>query len=254
MRKNLMKRITSFAVATAVCLSAFVVPAAADVTLNKDLTLYLIPNTHLDTAWQHPFPQVANDPSMGIRAMYRNSTSALSQGDYRFTTSASAHLKMLKDYYNDDNPDANRYWALTRQLVDEGKMDLAGGQVVEPDLNIPSGEALVRQSLYAQHFFSENFTRDGEPYVAKAGMVPDVFGFSGQLPQILKKSEMKYFVTSKVNWNGNGDGGGTAIGSTYENWRPKAQRDADIQYWQALDGESRVLSYFLQNDYNNTNP
>jgi len=232
------------------------IEASAAVTLSKALTLYMVPNTHLDTAWQHPFPQVANNTSYGIRPMFRNSTTALNSGSqYRFTTSASAHLRMLKDYYNDDNPtSADRLWTLTKTLVDRGQLDLAGGQIVEPDLNIPSGEALVRQSLYAQHFFLNNFTLHGEPYKARTGMVPDVFGFSGQIPQILMKSEMKYFVTSKVNWNGQSTGDtGTAIGSTYENFRTGSRnRDSDIMTWLALDGKSTVLANFLQNDYNNT--
>jgi len=248
----------SFILVMMMIIPMFTINASAAVTLSKQLTLYLVPNTHLDTAWQHPFPQVANNTSYGIRPMFRNSTTALNSGSqYRFTTSASAHLRMLKDYYNDDNPtSADRLWTLTKSLVDKGQLDLAGGQIVEPDLNVPNGEALVRQSLYAQHFFAANFTLHGKPYTARTGMVPDVFGFCGQLPQILFKSEMKYFVTSKVNWNGQATGEGsyaTCIGSTYENFRTGSRnRDSDIMNWLALDGKSTVLANFLQQDYNNT--
>ena len=92
-------------------------------------------------------------------------------------------------------------------MIENGQWDITGGQVVEPDLNIPNGEALVRQSLYAQHFFEEEF---GEENVPTAGMVPDVFGFSGQMPQILYKSGMPYFVTSKINWNETTGQGGSS--------------------------------------------
>jgi len=242
---------------------AFTVSVQA-VTLDKSFTIYLCPNTHLDTAWQHPFPEVAySGGNNGVMPMFTRATTALSDpayaGQLRFTTSASAHLKMLKDYYNMDNPTANqRLWDITKTLVDNGQLDLAGGQIVEPDLNVPSGESLVRQSLYAQHFFLNNFTRNGQPYKSLTGMVPDVFGFCGQLPQILMKSEIKYFVTSKVNWN-NQDGGGAAIGSSYNHYRTAGGngnrgRDSDIMTWQALDGESTVIANFLQADYNNTAP
>ena len=263
MKRKLIARVIVLVLATMMIIPAFVAPAQA-VTLDKSFTIYLVPNTHLDTAWQSPFPQIAySGGNNGVMPMFTVSTTALNDSNYagqlRFTTSASAHLKMLKDYYNTDNPTANqRLWELTKSLVDKGQLDLAGGQIVEPDLNVPSGEALVRQSLYAQHFFLANFTRNGQPYKSLTGMVPDVFGFSGQLPQILMKSEMKYFVTSKVNWN-NQDGGGAAIGSSYEHYRTAGGngsrgRDSDIMTWRALDGESTVLANFLQADYNNTSP
>jgi len=257
-KRILFTRFVALLLISMLVIPMFGIQASAAVTLSKELTLYMVPNTHLDTAWQHPFPQVANNTSYGIRPMFTNSTTALKQGtQYRFTTSASAHLRMLKDYYNMDNPTtAQRLWNDVVDLVDKGQIDLAGGQIVEPDLNIPSGEALVRQSLYAQHFFLKNFTLHGEPYYARTGMVPDVFGFSGQIPQILFKSQMWYFVTSKVNWNGQSAGSsdsGAAIGSSYDHFRSGARaRDSDIQTWQALDGKSTVIANFLQNDYNNT--
>ncbi|MCL2152434.1 MAG: discoidin domain-containing protein [Oscillospiraceae bacterium] len=261
MKRKPISRLISLIIIIVMLTPAFVVPAQA-VTLDKTFTVYLVPNTHLDTAWQSPFPQIAySGGSNGIMPMFTNATTALEStqyGELKFTTSASAHLKMLKDYYNDDNPTSNqRLWSKVQTLVDKEQLDLAGGQIVEPDLNIPNGEALVRQSLYAQHFFLSNFTRQGEPYYSITGMVPDVFGFSGQLPQILMKSQMKYFVTSKVNWN-NQDYGGAAIGSSYEHYRTAGSngargRDSDIMTWQALDGESTVLANFLQADYNSGN-
>ena len=259
MKKKLISRMIAIVIAMMIIVPASMAPAQGAATLDKTFTFYMCPNSHLDTAWQWPFSYTASNY---VRTMYTNATTALSSTTYtglKFTTSASAHLKMIKDYYNDDNPTASqRLWTLTKQLVDKGQMDLAGGQVVEPDLNIPGGEALTRQSLYAQHFFEREFTLNGGRYVARTGMVPDVFGFSGQMPQILFKSEMKYFVTSKVNWNGQSTGAtdpGYAIGSTYEHFRQGSrQRDSDIQTWQALDGKSRVIANYLQNDYNNTSP
>ena len=180
--------------------------ASATAELDSSFQLYMVPNTHLDTAWQWPYQHTADNY---LRVMYKNQLSALeSNPDYKFTTSASAHYQWIKDYYNEDNPiESQRYWERLKTLIENGQWDITGGQVVEPDLNIPNGEALVRQSLYAQHFFEEEF---GEENVPTAGMVPDVFGFSGQMPQILYKSGMPYFVTSKINWNETTGQGGSS--------------------------------------------
>ena len=67
---------------------------------------------------------------------------------------------------------------------------------VEPDCNLISGESLVRQLLHGKKFFKEEFDVDSQIL-----FLPDVFGYSGALPQILKKSGINYFVTSKISWN-----------------------------------------------------
>ena len=270
MNKKFFKRVITILIGVVMIASASM-PPVFGIPLDKTFTLYLCPNTHLDTAWQHPFPEVAwsSGTANGILNMYTRTCNALETAAYagqlRFTTSASAHLKMLKDYYSADNPTAaQRLFSRVQALVDTGQIDLCGGQIVEPDLNMPNGESMVRQSLYGQHFFLSNFTKNGQPYKSVTGMVPDVFGFNGQMPQFLFKSEIKYFLTSKVNWNSretpvtSSDPNGTAIGSSYEHFRraetnlanPDGRgRDSDIMTWRALDGESTVLANFLQGDY-----
>ncbi|MDC7239291.1 MAG: glycoside hydrolase family 38 C-terminal domain-containing protein, partial [Spirochaetales bacterium] len=71
-----------------------------------------------------------------------------------------------------------------------------GGMWVEPDMNIPTGESLVRQCLYGKRFFREEFGKD-----LKNLWLPDVFGYSAALPQILKKAGIDHFVTQKISWN-----------------------------------------------------
>lgn len=65
-----------------------------------------------------------------------------------------------------------------KKFMENGQWDNPGGQVVEPDLNVPSGESLVRQSLDGQHFFEKEFGK-----ISTVGYVPDTFGFSGQFPR-----------------------------------------------------------------------
>ena len=109
--------------------------------------------------------------------------------DYKFSGSASQHYTWVKEYFP-------TLYTNIKSKITNGQWEVVGGQVVEPDLNISSGEALVRQSLYAQKFFKTEFGAYNT-----IGWVPDVFGFTGAMPQILKKSGMDYFVTTKLNWN-----------------------------------------------------
>lgn len=90
---------------------------------------------------------------------------------------------------------------------------------VEPDLNIPSGESLVRQSLYGQKFYMEEFSK--RSFIE---WLPDTFGYCASLPQILKLSGVEYFMTSKLNWS---------------DTNPFPY---DIFHWVGIDGTS-ILSY-----------
>ena len=67
---------------------------------------------------------------------------------------------------------------------------------VEADTNVSSGEALVRQVLYGKRFYREEFGKD-----VKSLWLPDVFGYSAALPQILKKAGVDYFMTIKLSWS-----------------------------------------------------
>jgi len=80
--------------------------------------------------------------------------------------------------------------------VKEGRWEASGGCWVEFDTNIPSGESIIRQILYGKNYFKEKFGID-----CKVLWLPDVFGYSGSLPQILKKSGIDLFITTKISWN-----------------------------------------------------
>jgi len=112
-------------------------------------------------------------------------------------------------------------YAEIERRVKEGRWEIIGGMWVEPDLNMPDGESLVRQILVGKHYFENNFGVD-----VKIGWNPDSFGYNYQLPQIYKKSGMDYFVTQKLLW---------AHEFTVFPYK--------LFWWQAPDG-SRLLTYF----------
>ena len=88
-------------------------------------------------------------------------------------------------------------FAQIKHQVAQGRWELTGGMWVEPDCNIPSGESLVRQILWGRRYFAEHFDAPETPVL----FLPDTFGFNAQLPQLMRLSGLKYFMTNKTNWN-----------------------------------------------------
>lgn len=80
--------------------------------------------------------------------------------------------------------------------VNNGQWEVLGGMWIEPEVNLISGESLVRQLLYGQLYIKEKFG-----HFTEVAWLPDSFGFSWQLPQIFKQAGIKYFVTGKLHWN-----------------------------------------------------
>ena len=189
----------------------------SNAVVDSNWTMYLVPNAHIDTAWQWPFEETARDV---ISATFSKAVKALKDNsNYKFTMSASKHYEWAKEYYPE-------MYADIKDLIKKGQWDNPGGQVVEPDLNLPSGESLVRQGLEAQRFFKKEFGK-----MSTVGYVPDTFGFTGQFPQILKKSGMSSFLTTKLNWQDT-----------------NVERDSDIFKWKGIDG-SQELAYVPMHDY-----
>jgi alpha-mannosidase len=121
-------------------------------------------------------------------------------------------------------PDEN---AQIAQRIKEGRWEVVGGMWVEPDLNMPDGESLVRQLLVGTRWFKQAYGVD-----VRIGWNPDSFGYTWQLPQIYKKSGVDYFVTQKMGWNDTN------------------QLPFKLFWWESPDG-SKVLAYF-PHDYGNT--
>lgn len=209
--------VSSFASVTAMAAPKENVPSNA--VLDSSWTMYLVPNAHIDTAWQWPYEETARDI---ISDTFSRAVKALkSNPNYRFSMSASKHYEWAKEYYPEMYEDI-------KTLIENGQWDNPGGQVVECDLNLPSGESLVRQSLEGQSFFQREFGK-----MSTVGYVPDTFGFNAQFPQILKKAGMNSFVTTKLNWQDT-----------------NVERDSDLFKWAALDG-SQVVAYAPMRDYVN---
>jgi alpha-mannosidase len=178
-------------------------------------------NSHIDAAWLWPRSET-------IDVVRRTFTTALQlmneYPDYVYTQSAAQYNEWMKDKY----PDLD---AQIKQRVKEGRWELVGGMWIEPDLNLPGGESLVRQLLVGQRYFQKEFG-----VTARIGWNPDSFGYNWQLPQIYKRSGMDYFVTQKMHWNDTN------------------QLPFRLFWWESPDG-SKVLTYF-PTDYvhDNVNP
>ena len=80
-----------------------------------------------------------------------------------------------------------------RAAFRHGQLELQGGMWVECDTNIPSGESLIRHCLYGQKYWKEKFGCE-----VRMCWLPDVFGFSGNLPQIIRKCGMDYLENHKI--------------------------------------------------------
>ncbi|MCC7358222.1 MAG: alpha-mannosidase [Anaerolineales bacterium] len=109
--------------------------------------------------------------------------------EYRFMHS-SPHL------YQAVREDAPELYARIRERIAAGDWEITGGMWVESDTNVPNGESLVRQFLFGKRFIREEFGRE-----TTILWLPDVFGYSAALPQIIKGSGVQYFLTTKISWS-----------------------------------------------------
>jgi alpha-mannosidase len=180
-------------------------------------TFHLDGNAHIDAAWLWPWTEtvdvVKRTFSTALQLMYE-------YPQYTYTQSAAAYNEWMAQKY----PDMN---AEIAQRIKEGRWEIVGGMWVEPDLNMPDGESLVRQLLVGKRWYQHAYGVD-----VRIGWNPDSFGYTWQLPQIYKKSGIDYFVTQKMTWNDTN------------------QLPFKLFWWQSPDG-SKVLTYF-PHDYVNT--
>jgi alpha-mannosidase len=100
---------------------------------------------------------------------------------------------VLFDFLKKDYPEI---WAGVVERVKSGQFEIEGAMWVEPDANIVSGESMVRQIMRGRRFHLEHFG-----VVPKTVWLPDTFGYSANMPQILERSGLEYFITSKLSWN-----------------------------------------------------
>ena len=147
--------------------------------------IHFVAHTHIDDAWLW---QVKDT----VRKTGRSVINALrlmeEYPEYEFSFSQPQLYAFVKKYYPELMPKI-------KEKIKEGRWHLVGPMWVEPDLNMPSGECLIRQIMYGHQFYLEEFGQTSD-----VCFIPDSFGFPASLPQIFVKCGLKYFVTTKVRW------------------------------------------------------
>ena len=167
-------------------------------------------HSHLDVAYRWDLHQTRHK---AVRTFSTMLNLLARYPEFRFMSSQP----QLYEFVKEDEP---ALYERIRAAVREGRWEPEGGMWVEADCNLSGGEALVRQLLYGNEFFETEFGRR-----SRILWLPDVFGYSAALPQILKKSGIDYFMTSKLSW------------SEYN------ETPYDTFLWKGIDG-SEILSHF----------
>ncbi|MCT4687610.1 alpha-mannosidase [Vallitalea sp.] len=178
---------------------------------DKSVVVKCVGHTHIDVAWLWDLDQTR----LKVQRSFSTVLELMNHyDDYIFMSSQPQLYKFLKE----DRPDL---YEQIKERIKEGRWEPEGAMWVEADCNLSSGESLVRQVVYGKQFFRNEFGVEN-----KILWLPDVFGYSAALPQILKKSSVDYFMTTKISWN------------EYN------KLPYDTFEWEGLDG-SKVLTHFI---------
>ncbi|QHQ59827.1 alpha-mannosidase [Anaerocolumna sedimenticola] len=178
----------------------------------QDVTVHSIGHTHIDVAWKWPLRQTREKAIRSFKTVLHLMER---YPEYKFMSSQP----QLYEFVKEDCPEV---YAQICSRIAESRWETEGAMWLAADCNLVSGESLVRQILYGKRFFHQEFGK-GDNLVL---WLPDVFGYSAALPQILIKSGIKYFMTTKIAWN------------EYN------QIPNDIMMWKGIDG-TEVLTYFI---------
>ena len=177
----------------------------------SEAVISCIGHTHIDVAWLWTLA-VTEDKS--VRSFSTVLELMRKYPEYRFMSSQPQLYQYVKN-------NAPEIYEQIKARIAEGRWEAEGGMFVEADCNLSSGESLVRQILYGKQFFQKEFGVDNHIL-----WLPDVFGYAAALPQIMKKSGIRYFTTTKLSWNG-------------YNKMPY-----DTFYWKGIDG-TKILTHFI---------
>ena len=184
----------------------------------QQAALHLTGNSHIDAAWLWPWTETVD----AVKRTFGTALQLMNEyPKYTYTQSAAQYNLWMAEKYPEMNDDIKR-------RIKEGRWEIVGGMWIEPDLNMPDGESLVRQLLIGKRTYKDLYGVD-----VRIGWNPDSFGYNWQLPQIYKKSGVDYFVTQKMAWN------------------ETNKLPFKLFWWQSPDG-SKVLTYF-PHDYANDN-
>ncbi len=170
----------------------------------------IIGHSHLDTAWLWK----ATETIKKSARTYSNAVSLMEQyPEFVFVQSSACHSDMIRRHYPALFEDI-------KEKVAEGRYEPNGGVWVECDCNITSGESMVRQFLWGQRF-----TRKYFDFTSNCFWLPDTFGYSAAIPQIMKGCCVDYFLTTKIDWNDTN------------------RFPYDTFYWKGIDGTT-VFTHF----------
>ena len=176
------------------------------------VTLHAIGHAHMDIAYLWPIAEIRQKNARTYANVLRLMDAV---PEFRFSHSQP----QLYRYTEEDFPEL---FARIKDRVRDGRWEVLGGMWVEPDANIPGGEALVRQLLLGRRYFRDRFGDAESPVL----WLPDTFGFPASLPQLMKLAGLTYFVTNKLGWN------------QYNRMPSSTTR------WRGIDG-SEVIAHFL---------
>lgn len=179
-------------------------------------TLHMMGHAHIDIAWLWPLAET-------IRKCGRTFATQLrimeEYPNYIFLQSQPQAYEYAEKYYPE-------IFERIKKAIAAGKWEANGGMWVEADTNVPSTESLIRQFLVGGQYFQEKLGVRSDTL-----WLPDVFGYSGNLPQIIKGCGIDYFITSKIGWN-------------QTNRFPY-----DLFKWEGIDGTT-ILSHYIKLNYN----
>ncbi|MCL2507729.1 MAG: glycosyl hydrolase-related protein [Oscillospiraceae bacterium] len=176
-----------------------------------DAVTSAIGHTHIDTAWLWRLRQTREKTGRSFASVLNLMKEF---PEYKFMSPQA----QLYDFVKQDYPEV---YEQMKQRVKEGRWEVEGSMWVESDTNVISGESMVRQFLVGKRFFKQEFGVDN-----KIMWLPDVFGYSAALPQVMKLADIEYFMTTKISWN------------EYD------KLPYDTFMWKGIDG-TEILSHFI---------
>lgn len=170
----------------------------------------IVGHSHMDTAWLWHIPETVKK----CARTYSNVISLMDQyPEYRFMQSSAYHTEIIRRNYPE-------LFERIREKIAEGRYEPNGAVWVECDCNITSGESMIRQFVWGQKYTQKHFG-----YTSNCFWLPDTFGYSAAIPQIMKGCRVDYFLTTKISWNDTNR-------FPYETF-----------YWEGIDG-TRVFAHF----------
>jgi alpha-mannosidase len=176
------------------------------------VTVHSIGHTHIDVAWKWPLKQTRQKTVRSFRTVLNLMKR---YPEYKFMSSQPQLYEFVKE-------EAPELFEEIKEKIKEGRWETEGAMWLEPDCNLASGESLVRHILYGRRYFEKEL--GGQ--VNEVLWLPDVFGYSAAIPQIMKQSGLPYFMTTKLGWN------------------EFNQFPNDVFRWRGIDG-SEVLTYLI---------